>query len=81
MNFLLPVLRPIGLMLWGWIVSTLTGPALKAMIISFLENVVEKFEAKAKETPDPKDDLDAKMYRTWLEQAKKSSEVKDVNNP
>lgn len=77
---LLALLKPVGLIFWRMLLSMLTQSVLKELVISTLENLVAKFEKKTKETPDNKDDEDAKMFRSWLEQAKKAWEKTDVNN-
>lgn len=80
MNFLLPILKPVGLIFWNMLLALLTGPVMKSMIVSLLENAVAKAEKKSKETPDLKDDEDAKMFRAWLEQCRKAWEVKSGDN-
>jgi len=75
-----PFVKPIVSTLWSMILKLVSGPVLKSMILSAMENFVKKAELSAQSTPDKKDDEDAKMMRNWLEEYKKAFEVKDGTN-
>lgn len=81
LGLLAPLFKSVGSSLWGWVIAYLTGPQLLNSLESFLENIVAKTEIRAKETADPKDDEDAKMYRSWLEQLKAAKGKRNGNNP
>lgn len=65
------ILKAIGLTLLNMGLALLTGPMIKKMLMLLIEHFLERYEEKAKETPETSDDKVARDLRAFYEEAKK----------